>query len=41
MGGFSLGVAVEFTCYCLIVRGSVSVKLRADSAGRTISFSPV
>ncbi len=28
-------------CYSLMVRGSVSLKLRVDSAGRTISFPPV
>ena len=27
--------------YCFTVRGSVSLKLSMDSAGRTISFSPV
>src|ERR1700730_2938270 len=34
-------VTREICCYILTVRGSVSWKLRADSAGRTISFSPV
>jgi hypothetical protein len=38
---FSWKVTRENNCYILIVTGSVSVKLRADSAGRTISFSPV
>jgi hypothetical protein len=41
-GGFFVDpVTRENNCYILMVTGSVSVKLRADSAGRTISFSPV
>src|SRR5882724_2981165 len=36
-----LWVAREMFGYILTVRGSVSLKLRAVSAGRTISFSPV
>ena len=34
-------VTRENNCYIFMVTGSVSMKLRADSAGRTISFSPV
>jgi hypothetical protein len=43
VGGFPFGWGwpVELTCYCLMVRGSVSLKLRVDSAGKTTSFSPV
>jgi hypothetical protein len=33
--------AREICRYILMMTGSVSLKLRADSAGRTISFSPV
>jgi hypothetical protein len=41
-GGFFVDtVTRENNCYILMVTGSVSVKLRADSAGRTISLSPV
>jgi hypothetical protein len=43
-GGAALlgdGVAGEIYCYRLMVRGAVSLKLSVDSAGRTISFSPV
>jgi hypothetical protein len=41
-GGFTLDVGnSETCCYILMVRGSVSLKLSADSAGRMISFSPV
>jgi hypothetical protein len=35
------GLVVRTIAYILMLTGSVSVKLRADSAGRTISFSPV
>jgi hypothetical protein len=43
MGGlcFGSGWLGEICGYILTVRGSVSLKLSADSAGRTISFSPV
>jgi hypothetical protein len=34
-------VTRENNYYILMVRGSVSLKLSMDSAGRTISFSPV
>jgi hypothetical protein len=34
-------LAFSFERYCFTVRGSVSLKLSMDSAGRTISFSPV
>jgi hypothetical protein len=40
-GFFWLWLTRQTYCYILMVRGSVSLKLRVDSAGRTISFSPV
>ena len=41
-GGFFVDVVTrENNCYILMLTGSVSVKLSADSAGRTISSSPV
>jgi hypothetical protein len=40
-GGFLWMWVTENNCYILMVTGSVSVKLRADSAGRTISLSAV
>ena len=41
-GGFPLAVGhLVRCCYFLMVRGSVSLKLRVDSAGRTISLFPV
>ena len=36
-----VGGTREMFRYCFTVRGSVSLKLSMDSAGRTISFSPV
>jgi hypothetical protein len=35
------GVAPENNRYILMVRGALSLKVSMDSAGRTISFSPV
>src|SRR5438445_7552555 len=40
-GSFVDAVTCENERYILMVTGSVSLKLRADSAGRTISFAPV